>query len=150
MNGGLPVIQPRLPFAQDFLARHSRIILYVSTSKTTDPKLAFAQFPIRHQEDHFPISFKIDVDLPTQQRGLIDRADITLYFFVYIQNVDTRIDTFTPAGTSQILLQGTNRLVQKLNVYVRASGVEITGLFRSRFSQGFYSTRNIISSSYRS
>jgi uncharacterized lipoprotein YbaY len=47
------------------------------------------------------------------------------------------MDTFLPAGTSQILLQGTNRLVQKLDVFVRASGIEIDGLFRGRFGHRF-------------
>jgi hypothetical protein len=137
INGGRPIIEPRLPFALDFLARPSRITLYVSTSKTTDPKLAFAQFPIKYTEDHFPISFNVNVDLPNQQLGLLESADITLYFFVYIHNLETRIDTFIPAGTSQILLQGTNRLVQKLDVYVRASGIEVVGLLRGRFSERF-------------
>lgn len=126
-------LQARLPYAQDFIARNSRVTLYVSTSKTTDQKSAFAQFSIKYKEDHFPLSFDIDVDLPSQQRGLLERADITLYFFVYITNPETRIDNFLPAGTSQILLQGTNRLVQKLDVYVRASGIEVSGLFRGRF-----------------
>jgi hypothetical protein len=132
-NGGSLTVPARLPFAQDFIARQSRVILFVSTSKTVDRKLAFAQFPIRFKEDHFPLSFDINVELPDQQRGLLERADITLYFFVYITNLETRIDTFLPAGTSQILLQGTNRLIQKLDVYVRASGIEVAGLFRGRF-----------------
>jgi hypothetical protein len=92
--------QVRSPYAQDFISRQSRVILYVSTSKTMDRKLAFAQFSIQYKEDHFPLTFDIDVDLPNQQRGLLERADITLYFFVYITNLETRIDTFLPAGTS--------------------------------------------------
>ena len=60
-----------------------------------------------------------------------------MYFFAYITNPETRIDTFLPSGTSQILLQGTNRLVQKLDVNVRASGVEVAGLFRGRFGERF-------------
>jgi uncharacterized lipoprotein YbaY len=75
--------------------------------------------------------------LPDQQRGLLERADITLYFFVYITNLETHSDTFIPAGTSQILLQGTNRLVQKLDVFVQASGIEIAGLFRGRFGRRY-------------
>ena len=137
INGGRPLIQSRIPFAQDFIARKSRVTLYVSTSKTVDRKLAFAKFPVEHEKDHFPLSFDIDVELPDKQRGLLERADITLYFFVYITNLETRIDTFLPAGTSQILLQGTNRLIQKLDVYVRASGLEINGLFRGRFGERF-------------
>jgi uncharacterized lipoprotein YbaY len=129
--------QVRLPYAQDFIARNSRVMLYVSTSKTTDRKLAFAQFPIKYREDHFPLTFDIDVELPNQQRGLLERADITLYFFVYVTNLDSHIDTFIPAGRSQILLQGTNRLVQKLDVYVRASGIEVSGLFRGRFGHRY-------------
>jgi len=112
-------------------------MLYVSTSKTVDRKFAFAKFPIAYEKEHFPLSFDIDVELPDKQRGLLERADITLYFFVYITNLETRIDTFLPAGTSQILLQGTNQLVQKLDVFVRASGIEINGLFRGRFGQRF-------------
>jgi hypothetical protein len=127
----------RLPYAQDFISRRSYVTLYVSTSKTIDRKLAFAQFPIKYLEDHFPLTFDIDVDLPSQQRGLLERADITLYFFVYITNPETHIDTFLPAGTSQILLQGTNRLVQKLDVFVRANGIEVNGLFRGRFGQRY-------------
>jgi uncharacterized lipoprotein YbaY len=134
---GHPTLLTRLPYAQDFIARQSRVILYVSTSKTIDPKLAFAKFPIKFREEHFPLTFDIDVELPFQQRGLLERADITLYFFVYINNLETRIDTFVPAGTSQILLQGTNRLVQKLDVYVKASGLEINGLFRGRFGSRY-------------
>jgi len=130
-------VQSRTTYAQDFISRNSRVILYVSTTKTTDPKLSFAQFPIKYREDHFPLSFDINVELPNQQRGLLQRADITLYFFVYVTNLDTRIDTFIPAGTSQILLQGTNRLVQKLDIYVRASGIEIDGLFRGRFGHRY-------------
>jgi hypothetical protein len=129
--------QVRSPYAQDFIARQSRVILYVSTSKTMDRKLAFAQFLIQYKEDHFPLTFDIDVNLPNQQRGLLERADITLYFFVYITNLETRIDTFLPAGTSQILLQGTNQLIQKLDVYVRANGIEVNGLFRGRFGQRY-------------
>lgn len=127
----------RSPFAQDFIARQSRVILYVSTSKTIDRKLAFAKFPIKYKEDHFPLLFDLDIDLPNQQRGLLERADITLYFFVYITNHETHIDTFIPAGTSQILLQGTNQLVQKLDVFVRASGIEVVGLFRGRFGHRY-------------
>jgi len=134
LHGGRVLKQTR-PFAQDFLARQSRVTLYVATSKTTDTKLAFAHFPIHYDNDHFPFSFDIDVELPSQQRGLLERADITLYFFVYITNLETHVDTYLPAGTSQILLQGTNRLVQKLDVYVKASGIEISGLFRGRFGQ---------------
>jgi uncharacterized lipoprotein YbaY len=136
-NFGLQSSQSRSPYVQDFISRQSRVILYVSTLKTMDRKLAFAQFPIQYKEDHFPLSFDINVDLPSQQLGLLERADITLYFFVYITNLETRIDTFLPAGTSQILLQGTNRLVQKLDVYVRASGIEVNGLFRGRFGQRY-------------
>lgn len=123
--------------ARDFIARRSRVMLFVSTSKTTDPKLAFSKFEIKFTEENFPLSFDVKIELPTQQRGLLERADITLYFFVYITNPDTRIDTFIPAGTSQILLQGTNQLVQKLDVYVKANGLEITGLFRGRFNSKY-------------
>ena len=136
-NGNQQSMSNRLPYAQDYIARQSRVTLYVSTSKTTDRKSAFAEFPIQYKEDHFPLSFDIDVDLPSQQHGLLERADITLYFFVYITNPEARLDTFLPAGTSQILLQGTNRLVQKLDVYVRANGLEITGLVRGRFGERF-------------
>jgi uncharacterized lipoprotein YbaY len=136
LNGGRTLKSTR-PFAQDFLDRQSRITLYVATSKTTDIKLAFAKFPIQYENDHFPFLFNIDVELPSQQRGLLERADVTLYFFVYVHNLDKHVDTYLPAGTSQILLQGTNRLVQKLDVYVKASGIEINGLFRGRFGQQF-------------
>jgi len=136
-NGVHPLFEPQSLFAQDFIARQSRVTLYVSTTKTLDRKLAFGEFPIKYKQDHFPLTFDIDVDLPNQQRGLLERADITLYFFVYITNFETHIDTFLPAGTSQILLQGTNRLVQKLDIFVRASGIEVVGLFRGRFGERY-------------
>jgi uncharacterized lipoprotein YbaY len=131
------VVDSRSQFSQEFVARGSRVILYVSTTKTTDRKSAFAQFPIEYVEDHFPLAFSVDIDLPSQQRGLLDRADITLYFFAYISNPESRIDTFLPYGHSQILLQGTNRLVQKLAVNVRANGVEISGLFRGHYNSQY-------------
>ncbi|CAF0981575.1 unnamed protein product [Adineta steineri] len=137
IHGSRPLVESRLPFARDYLAKGSHVMLYVSTLKTTDPKLAFAKFPVEYKVDNFPLTFDIDIDLPDQQLGLLERSDITLYFFVYITNVYQRMDTFLPAGTSQILLQGTNRLVQKLDVYVRPSGIEITGLFRGRFGEKY-------------
>ena len=45
VNGNHQLVSVRLPYAQDFISRQSRVTLYVSTSKTTDRKLAFAQFP---------------------------------------------------------------------------------------------------------
>jgi hypothetical protein len=137
VHGNRPLVESRLPYAHDYLAKGSHVMLYVSTIKTTDPKLAFAKFPISYKVDNFPLAFDIDIDLPDKQLGLLERADITLYFYVYITNVLQRMDTFLPAGTSQILLQGTNRLVQKLDVYVRPSGIEITGLFRGRFGEKY-------------
>jgi len=134
INGGRPLIQSR-PFARDFLARRSSVTLYVSTTDTIDRKLSFANFPIKFDNNNFPLSFDVDVELPNQQRGLLERGDITLFFFVYVTNLDTRVDTYVPVGRSQILLQGTNRLVQKLDVYVKASGIEVSGLFRGRFGQ---------------
>lgn len=129
--------RPFLPFARDFLARGSHVTLYVSTSKTNDPKLAFAKFPVLYKQHNFPLTFELDIDLPDKQRGLLERADITLYFFAYITDSGRVIDTFLPAGISQILLKGTDRNVQPLEVFVRANGLEVNGLFRSRYGQRF-------------
>jgi uncharacterized lipoprotein YbaY len=137
INGAVPSKVVSSLDAQDVLASKSQLTLYVSTSKTVDTKLAFAKFPIVFDDSHFPIPFEIDVELPNQQRGLLQRADIVLYFFAYVSNEESRITTFIPAGTSQILLQGTNRLVQKLDVYVKMSGIEIAGLFKSRYGQRY-------------
>ena len=123
---------------QDAIAAHSRVILYVSTMKTIDRKSAFANFTIHAKGAHFPVAFDVNVHLPHYQRTLLETADIALYFFAYITNPETRIDTFLPDGTSQILLQGTNRVVQTLQVNVKASGIEVKGLFRGR-----YNLRNI-------
>ncbi|UJR10283.1 hypothetical protein I4U23_014490 [Adineta vaga] len=136
-NANQQETRPVSPYARDFLARGSRVTLYVSTSKTTNPKMAFAKFPITYKKDNFPLTFDVEIELPDKQRGLLERADITLYFFVYITDSERLIETFLPAGTSQLLLQGTDRNVRPLDVFIRANGVEINGLFRGKFSQRF-------------
>lgn len=137
LNNGQSSARPTSLYARDYLGRGSRVTLYVATSKTTNPKFAFAKFPIMSRTDNFPLAFDIGIELPDKQRGLLERADITLYFFVYITSLETRLDTFLPAGTSQILLQGTNRNAQPLDVFVRANGIEVNGLFRGRFGQRY-------------
>jgi hypothetical protein len=131
------LFKPHLPSAQDRISSESHVMLYVSTVKTIDRKQAFANFSIELTDEHFPLIFNIDVPLPNEQLGLVETADITLYFFVYITNIESRIDTFLPDGTSQILLQGTNRVVQKLQVNVKANGIEVKGLFRGRYNQQY-------------
>jgi uncharacterized lipoprotein YbaY len=137
LNGNRPIIQSSQTFAQEHIVKESSIMLYVATSKTLDRKLAFASFPVKFNDGYFPISFDIYVELPNQQRGLLDRADITLYLFAYIYNDVSRTYTFIPAGHSQIFLQGTHQVVQKLDVFVKPSGIEINGLFRGRFGEKY-------------
>ncbi|CAF2047692.1 unnamed protein product [Rotaria magnacalcarata] len=131
-NSTLTSIRTEIPFTESSIARDSHITLYVSTSKVIDRKLAFSKFLIKVKRDHFPLSFHIHVKLPNQTHD-----DITLYFFVYVKNGNQQFFTFIPAGTSQIHLQGTNRLSQKLDVHVKANGTEITGVFHGRFGQKF-------------
>ena len=135
INGSHPSIRHELPFANNFMSSGSRITLYVSSSKTANRQLAFAKFRIKFKQNKFPISFRIGVKLPYEQRARLQYADITLYFFAYTTNPATHTDTFMPAEISQLLLQGMNRIEQKLDIYVKANGIEITGLFRSRFGQ---------------
>lgn len=129
--------KPRLPAIQDVLETKSHINLYVSTVKSVDRKLAFANFTIAFEKEHFPIPFDLNVALPREQFGLVDRADLTLYFFVYINSEESRLTTYLPDGISQILLQGTNRVVQELQINVKANGIEVKGFFRSRYSDGY-------------
>lgn len=129
--------KPRLPAFRDVLEVKSRVMLYVSTVKSVDPKLSFANFTIPFESDHFPLTYSIDVPLPREQFGLVANADLTLYIYAYITNLESRIHTYLPDGISQILLQGTNRVVQQLQVNVKSNGIELKGLFRSRYSDGY-------------
>ncbi|CAF4628429.1 unnamed protein product [Rotaria sp. Silwood1] len=131
-NGNQSLIQSRVPFTENFIVNQSRITLYVSTSKTIDRKLAFSKFQIKVKRHQFPLTFHIHVKLPN-----LTHDDITLYFFVYITNGEKHIYTFIPAGNSQIHLQGTNILSQKLDIYVKANGTEITGSFHGRYGQRY-------------
>lgn len=129
--------KPRLSAVQDVLEAKSRVALYVSTVKSADPKLAFANFTIPFEKEHFPIPFDLNVLLPREHIGLINRADLTLYFFVYVSSEESRLTTYLPDGISQVLLQGTNRVVQELQINVKASGIELKGFFRARYSDGY-------------
>jgi uncharacterized lipoprotein YbaY len=130
-------MKPRLPNNYDSIIPGSRVMLYVSTVKTTDRRLAFANFSIPLTNDHFPLSYNVRVELPREQRGLVESADLTLYLYAYVSHLQSRMDTFLPDGTSQILLQGTNHVVQRLQVNVKANGVEVTGFFRGRYSERY-------------
>lgn len=130
--------KPRLSAIQDILQTNSHVNLYVSTVKSVDPKLAFANFTIPFEKEHFPIPFDLNVRLLREHIGLIERADLTLYFFVYVTSGDeTRLTTYLPDGISQVLLQGTNRVVQELQVNVKANGIELKGFFRARYADGY-------------
>ncbi|CAF3129432.1 unnamed protein product [Rotaria socialis] len=131
-NSNLKSIRTEMPFTESSIERDSHITLYVSTSKVIDRKLAFSKFLINVKRDHFPLPFHIHVKLPNQTHD-----NITLFFFVYVKNGNKQFFTFIPAGTSQIHLQGTNRLLQKLDIHVKANGTEITGVFHGRFGQKF-------------
>ncbi|CAF2541107.1 unnamed protein product [Rotaria sp. Silwood2] len=131
-NGNYSLLKSRVPFTENFIANQSRVTLYVSTSKTIDRKLAFSKFQVKVKRNQFPLTFHIHVKLLN-----LTQDDITLYFFVYITNGEKDTNTFIPAGTSQIHLQGTNQLLQKLDIYVKANGTEITGRFHGRYGQRY-------------
>ncbi|CAF3745141.1 unnamed protein product [Rotaria sordida] len=131
-NSNYSLLQSRIPFTENFIANQSRVTLYVSTSKKINRKLAFSKFHIKIKQNYFPLKFHIHVKLTN-----LTHNNITLYFFVYITNGEKRSKTFIPAGSSQIHLQGTNRLSQQLDIHIKANGTEITGLFRGRYSQRY-------------
>ncbi|CAF0987224.1 unnamed protein product [Didymodactylos carnosus] len=118
---------------REIIARGSQITLYVSTTKTLEPKQAFDKFEIEWSNKYFPVPFDIDVRLPYDHRVSEQKSDIVLYFFVYIVN-ENNAETFIPAGSSQILLQNTNLLSQRLDIFVQMSGIRINGLIKVRFS----------------
>ena len=137
VNNKYDSVKPRLPTVADHIAPESRVVLYVATLKTIDPKAAFANFSIDSSNNRFPLAFNIIVGLPKEQLGLLETADVSLYFYAYITSADGSISTFLPDGTSQILLQGTNRVVQQLQVNVKSNGIEVKGFFRNRYTQQF-------------